>query len=81
MKVNRRKLELATSSKEYKIYHLALEPWSECSCTIKRWYSNHKWCSKAGRIFRPYHNKAGNCRYGNSHKSWKNYRKTQYRNN
>jgi hypothetical protein len=74
MRINRKLCELTTSSKEYKIYHLGLDPWNECFCCLKKGYKK-----KAGRVFRPYHNKAGNCRYGNAHKSWKNYRKTQYR--
>ena len=76
MKTNRAKLNAAITSKEYKVYNNFDDPWLECSCTVKRRYK--------GRIykkpkFRPYHNRAGKCRYGNGHKSWKNYRKTQYR--
>jgi len=77
MKVNRKKLEKAVTSKEYKIYNRDNDPYPECYCKLKCSWTKYK--SKEGFIFRPFHNKAGNCRYGNSHKSWKNYRKTQYK--
>ena len=77
MKVNRKRLENSFTSKEFKIYWKGIEPYPECFCiTHKRCRRNHIRNHK----LRPYHNRAGKCRYGNSHKSWKNYRKTQYRN-
>lgn len=76
MKTNRKKLENAKSSREYKIWNYDLEPYPECSCLLKKWY---KFKDKSNIIFRPFHNKKDHCRYGNSHKSWKNYRKTQWR--
>ena len=74
MKINRKRLENALTSKEFKIYWKGIEPYPECFCTT------HKRCKRPKHGLRPYHNRAGMCRYGNSHKSWKNYRKTQYRN-
>jgi len=65
MRYNRAKLEKAVTSKEFKIYWLALDPYED------GWY---------GRKKNPCPNKAGNLREKNEGKSWKNYRKHQWRN-
>lgn len=87
MKVNRKALEdFSTTRKEFKIYWKGIDPYPECVCSYHTFIapSTHFIFKKRGwkkrrKQLRPYHNNAGNCRYGNSHKSWKNYRDTQYR--
>lgn len=86
MRPDRKKLEdFSISRREFKIYWYGIEPYPECFCTTNHQYKKpfrwliYRWYKK--RDLRPYHNKSGKCRYGNSHKSWKNYRKTQYRTN
>ena len=71
MKTNRANLEKAVTSKEYKIINNFDDPWSECCCPCR--------VRRNGSKYRPGHTKTGKCRHGNGHKSWKNYRMTQYR--
>lgn len=87
MRKNRKKLEdFSITRKEFKIYWWCIEPYPECVCTYHRHIppSTHyifekRYGKRRNRQLRPYHNRVDKCRYGNSHKSWKNYRKTQYR--
>ena len=83
MRQDRKKLEdFYIGRREFKIYWYGIEPYPECVCRKHAFEKPFRWLiyrRYKKRKLKPYHNKAGNCRYGNSHKSWKNYRKTQYR--
>jgi len=79
MKKFRKKLEeFSITNREFKIYWMGIEPYPECVCI--RHKDLRPFTKKRKGGLRPYHNKADKCRYGNSHKTWKNYRKTQHRN-
>lgn len=82
MKIQRKRLEdFSIGRREYKIWSGGIEPYSECVCTKHKFDRPFRWLryKRRNKQLRPFHNNGGNCRYGNSHKSWKNYRETQYR--
>jgi len=81
MTIDKKKLDdFSINRRVFKIYWKGFDPYCECVCTKHKFDKPFRWLRyKKRRELRPYHNKSGNCRYGNSHKSWKNYRKTQYR--
>ena len=64
MRKNKAKLEKAITSKEFRIFWLALDPWCD-----EWWYGKKE----------PSPNWMGNYRRINDCKSWKNYRKKQWR--